>query len=88
MNVKQYLPHLGAIVALLLVAAVFFAPNAFEGKVLSQPDNEKAIGMQTEINEYLKKEGQAPLWTNSAFGGMPTYQIQSVIKGNLTQYIG
>ena len=84
MDFKKFVPHLIAIGVLLAVATVFFAPNAFSGKVLPQPDNDKARGMQTEIQEYLKKDGVAPLWTNSAFGGMPSYQIYAPIHGNLT----
>jgi hypothetical protein len=32
----------------------------------------------------MKKDGNAPLWTNSAFGGMPAFQIYSKANGNLT----
>lgn len=85
MDVKKLLPHIIAIAVLLLTAAIFYAPNAFEGKVLPQPDNDKARAMQTEIRDYLSKEGKVPLWTNSAFGGMPSYQILSPMKGNLTR---
>ena len=84
MDFKKLVPHLMAILALLAVAAIFFAPNAFSGKALPQPDNDKARGMQTEIQEYIKKDGEAPLWTNSAFGGMPSFQIYAPIHGNLT----
>lgn len=84
MDIKKLAPHFFAIGALFIVVAVFFAPNFFEGKALPQPDNDKARGMQTEIQKYLKTDGEAPLWTNSAFGGMPSYQIYSPIKGNLT----
>lgn len=84
MDFKKIIPHLIAIALLMLVSAVFFAPNAFSGKVLPQSDNDKARGMQTEIQDYLKKEGKAPLWTNSAFGGMPAFQIYAPVKGNLT----
>jgi hypothetical protein len=72
---KKILPHLISAVLLLAVSMAFFAPNAFNGKVLSQSDNDKAAGMQTEIMKYYKTEGSTPLWTNSAFGGMPSYQI-------------
>jgi hypothetical protein len=85
MDFKKLLPHLIAVAALMLVSAVFFAPNAFNGKVLQQPDNDRARGMGTESREYLEKEGKTPLWTNSPFGGMPAYQIQSAVKGNLTK---
>ncbi|MFN0036554.1 MAG: hypothetical protein ACKVUS_15925 [Saprospiraceae bacterium] len=85
MDFKKFLPHLIAAAVLFAVSAVFFAPNFFGGKVLPQPDNDKARGMQTEIQDYLKKDGKAPLWTNAAFGGMPGYQIYSPIEGNLTK---
>lgn len=85
MDVKKLIPHLIAIGVLFAVSAVFFAPNFFGGKVLPQPDNDKARGMQSEIQDYIKKGEDAPLWTNSAFGGMPGYQIYSPIQGNLTK---
>lgn len=85
MDFKKFIPHLIAATVLFAVSAVFFAPNFFNGKVLPQPDNDKARGMQTEIQDYLKREGKAPLWTNAAFGGMPGYQIYSPIEGNLTK---
>ncbi|MDX2134881.1 MAG: hypothetical protein SFV52_08850 [Saprospiraceae bacterium] len=84
MDIKKILPHVYAALTLMLVSAIVFAPNAFSGKVLPQPDNDKARGMQTEIHQYIAKDGKAPLWTNSAFGGMPAYQIYSPIEGNLT----
>lgn len=84
MDYKKLLPHAIAIAVILAVAAIFFAPNAFNGKVLPQGDNVKARGMQTEIKSYLEKEGKAPLWTNAAFGGMPAYQVFQKIDGNLT----
>jgi hypothetical protein len=84
MDFKKIVPHLIAIAALLLVSAFYFSPNAFSGKVLRQGDNDKARGMQTEVREYLAKEGKAPNWTNSAFGGMPAFQIYSPASGNLT----
>ena len=83
MDFKKVIPHLIAAAILLLVSAVFFAPNAFQGKVLPQPDNDKAFGMQREIQDYLKKGESSPLWTNSAFGGMPSYQIYVKSEGDL-----
>lgn len=85
MEFKKFLPHLLAIAILLAISAVFFAPNFFGGKVLPQPDNEKARAIQTEIQQYIKKDGEAPLWTNSLFGGMPSFQIYTTPHGNLTK---
>ena len=33
------------------------------------------IGMAKEQNDFRKSKDQEPYWTNSAFGGMPTYQL-------------
>ena len=85
MDFRKIVPHLIATGILLAVAALFFAPNAFSGKVLPQSDNVRARGMTTEIQAYNKQEGHAPLWTNSAFGGMPSFQIYTTPKGNLTK---
>jgi hypothetical protein len=74
-NFKPYLHHLLVALALLAVAALFFSPNAFQGKVLFQNDNVQAQGIQSEIQQYLKQGESAPLWTNSQFGGMPSFQI-------------
>jgi len=85
MDFKKLLPHLYAVVTLLAVSAFFFAPNFFGDKALPQPDNEKARAIQTEIQEYIKKDGDAPLWTNSLFGGMPSFQVYTTPHGNLTK---
>lgn len=85
MDFKKLLPHVYAALILLAVAAIFFSPNFFGDKVLPQPDNDKARAIQTEIQDYIKKEGKAPLWTNSLFGGMPSYQIYTTPQGNLTR---
>lgn len=85
MDFKKVLPHVYAALILLAVAAIFFSPNFFGDKVLPQPDNDKARAIQTEIQDYIKKEGKAPLWTNSLFGGMPSYQIYTTPQGNLTR---
>jgi hypothetical protein len=74
-NLKPYLHHLLVAFALMAVAAVFFSPNAFQNKVLFQNDNVQAQGIQSEIQQYLKQGEPAPLWTNSQFGGMPSFQI-------------
>jgi hypothetical protein len=85
MDFKKLLPHLYATLIILAVAAFFFAPNFFSGKALPQPDNDKARAIQTEIQDYIKKDGESPLWTNSLFGGMPSYQIYTTQHGNLTK---
>ncbi len=85
MDFKKLLPHLYAVLIIFATAAFFFAPNFFGGKALPQPDNDKARAIQTEIQDYMKKDGDAPLWTNSLFGGMPSFQVYTTPHGNLTK---
>jgi hypothetical protein len=85
--VKKLLPHGIAVVLMVVLSFVFFAPYAFEGKVLQQGDNEKAAASQVEMDAYKAKTGKYPLWTGAYFSGMPTVQIHQEISGNLTQPI-
>ena len=78
MNLKSFGlkvgPYIYALLILLVLAFAFCAPT-LEGKVLNQQDVTMARGQQAEIIKYRKETGKTPLWTNSMFGGMPTYQI-------------
>ncbi len=75
---KNLLPHLGAILVMLMITVIYFYPE-ISGKVLNQSDNMQAYGMQAEAKELKEKTGEYPLWTNSAFGGMPTFQILGIL---------
>ncbi len=85
--VKKLLPHGIALVLMVALSFVFFAPYAFEGKVLQQEDNDKAAASQVEMNTFKAKTGHYPLWTGAYFSGMPTVQIHQEINGNFTQPI-
>ncbi len=74
---KSALPHIIAVAIFAIVAIVYCRP-ALEGKVLQQQDVTQWKGMAQDAMSYAEKNGQAPLWTNSMFGGMPTYQITGV----------
>ena len=73
-NVKKLMPHVIAVVIFIIVAIVYCKP-ALEGKVLNQHDTQGWKGMAQQSFEVKEKTGHFPLWTNSMFGGMPTYQI-------------
>ncbi len=75
---KSSLPHLLAIFIFAIVAIVYCKP-ALEGKVLQQSDITQFKGMAQDALNYRAINGHTPLWTNSMFGGMPTYQITGVI---------
>ena len=74
---KSALPHLIA-VAIFAVVAIIYCKPALEGKVLQQQDIVQWKGMARDAMQFAEKNGQHPLWTNSMFGGMPTYQITGV----------
>jgi hypothetical protein len=78
---KKVLPHLGALAIFMVLAAAYFSPQ-ISGKMLPQSDIMQYKGMAQELTEYKEKTGETTLWTNSMFGGMPTYQIKSIHSGN------
>lgn len=80
-------PHLIVIGAFILLVFFYFTP-IFQGKGLVQHDVLQAEASQKELFEYKAKDGHTPLWTNSMFGGMPTYQIWNDHANNVTSYIG
>ncbi|MBC7653001.1 MAG: hypothetical protein H7098_00840 [Oligoflexus sp.] len=78
--------HLGMIVFFVVLCFVYFTP-AFQGKVLMQGDVQKAAATQSEIMKFRAEDGKGPLWTNSMFGGMPTYQIWLKYPKNITTHV-
>ena len=71
---KKLLPHLYIIIGFVVLALIYCYP-ALEGKVLSQHDNISWQAMYHEAKSYHDSTGVNSLWTNSMFGGMPTYTI-------------
>ncbi len=67
-------PHLLAFLGFVLVALVYFYP-VLQNKTLYQSDIAQYTGMAKEQNDFRARTGEEPYWTNSAFGGMPTYQV-------------
>ncbi len=71
-NFKKYLPHLIVIAAFAGLSWLYAYP-ALSGKELTQGDNVSWKGMSHEAKQEFEKTGEPVLWTNSMFGGMPTY---------------
>ena len=71
---KKILPYAVAIVAFVAVAMIYCAP-ILEGKVLMQGDVNNWKGAAQEARSFYDENGTRTWWTNSMFGGMPTYQI-------------
>ena len=80
-NLKSFTPHLLAAGIFLATAVFYFAPQ-FSGKAVYQGDVIAYRGMVQELKQFEKETGEESLWTNSMFGGMPSYQISTVNSGN------
>jgi hypothetical protein len=73
-NFRTFIIHFFAIVLFVITALAFFTP-VLQGKVIFQSDIAQYTGMAKEQTDFKKKTGEEPYWTNSAFGGMPTFQL-------------
>lgn len=73
-GLKAFLIHFFITVFFIIVSLAYFHP-VLQGKVIEQSDIVQFTGMAKEQNDFRKKTGEEPYWTNSAFGGMPTYQL-------------
>lgn len=72
---KKFLPDLIAILAFILISFAYFFPADIENRILFQHDIAAGAGAGQEAKEYYEQTGERSRWTNSIFGGMPTYQI-------------
>ncbi len=75
MTLKKTLPDLAAIVVFVLLSFVYFYPADMEGRILFQHDSAAGVGAGQEAATYYEATGERTRWTNSIFGGMPTYQM-------------
>lgn len=73
-KLRVFLIHFFAISLFVIAALAFFTP-VLQGKVIFQSDIAQYTGMAKEQTDFVKRTGEQPYWTNSAFGGMPTYQL-------------
>jgi hypothetical protein len=82
---SSWIYHVLAMLGFVALSCLYFYPQ-IEGKKIMQGDILQWEGMAQEALEYQKKTGELTLWTNSMFGGMPTYQINNIQPNNLMQY--
>lgn len=73
-GLKFFFIHFFVIVFFIIAALAYFSP-VLQGKVMYQHDIVQYTGMAKEQNDFRKLNDEEPYWTNSAFGGMPTYQL-------------
>lgn len=71
-----------AVAVMAVLSLAFFYPDNFEGNTLKQPDMQQGIANGHESTLYEEATGEKALWTNSLFGGMPTFQISPSYPSN------
>lgn len=71
-----------AALILAVVAVFFFFPDDIEGNVLQQHDTTQGIANGQEVKAYAEATGETSRWTDSLFGGMPTFQISPSYAAN------
>ena len=72
---KRLIPDMVAVLVFAVISFAYFFPAVTEGRILSQHDSVAGIGAGQESKEYMEQTGERTRWTNSIFGGMPTYQM-------------
>ena len=80
-SVKKFLPHVVVLVLFVMASLAYFSP-VLQGKVIFQSDIAQYTGMAKQQNDFRKATGEETYWTNSAFGGMPTYQLGAKYPNN------
>lgn len=85
-NINRFYPHLLAVLGFVIISLIYFYP-VLEGKKIYQSDIAQYTGMAKEQNDFRKETGQEPYWTNSAFGGMPTYQLGAKYPHNYVKQV-
>ncbi|MEN9326705.1 MAG: hypothetical protein RI943_1126, partial [Bacteroidota bacterium] len=73
-KLEKFAPHIYAIFGFIVIAIIYFYP-VLAGKQIMQSDIAQYTGMAKEQNDFRNEFHEEPYWTNSAFGGMPTYQL-------------
>jgi hypothetical protein len=86
-SIKKFMPHLYAIVAFVVLAGIYAFP-ALQGKKVSQHDITMSLASSHESTEFTKQTGEMAWWTNSMFGGMPTYMIHGTYPNSIGSKIG
>jgi hypothetical protein len=86
-NFKSLVPHLLVILGFAILSWGYMSP-VFKGKILIQNDPVQAAATSHEVADYFKKTGEWSGWTNSTFGGMPTYFIWGRLSKGAVAPIG
>ncbi|ARN77046.1 hypothetical protein BST97_02970 [Nonlabens spongiae] len=71
---KKIIPHAIAFLLFIIAALAYFHP-VLSGKKIYQSDIVQYRGNARQIIDFRENQGEELLWTDTIFGGMPTYQL-------------
>ncbi len=74
LTAKKALPHILILLGFCIISLVYFSP-VLQGKKILQSDIVQYTAMAKQQNDYRAETGKETYWTQSAFSGMPTYQL-------------
>ena len=76
-----------ASLVLFMILALVYANPVLTGKQLFQHDIVQYKGGAKELLDYRAQNGQETYWSDSMFGGMPTYQMGAQFRGDIVKSI-
>ena len=76
-----------ASLVLFIILALVYANPVLTGKQLFQHDIVQYKGGAKELLDYRAQNGQETYWSDSMFGGMPTYQMGAQFRGDIVKSI-
>jgi len=79
-------PHIAAFLLFTCISFMYFSA-VIEGRQLVGHDTQNWMCMAKEAVDYNSTHSDVTLWTNSMFGGMPTYQIIMTQPYNIIKYV-
>ena len=82
MNYKKYLPHVVAVIILIIASLIYFSP-ILGGKILPQSDMVQYPSMIKAQQDNKRMTGHLGEWAPNLFSGMPSYQINYDKHGNI-----
>ncbi len=72
---------------LFIILGFLYANPVISGKQLFQHDIIQDRGFAKELRDYRVANGEETYWTNSQFGGMPTYQMGAQFRGDIIKKV-
>ncbi len=84
---NKNLIYIAISLVVFIVLAFLYSTPVFSGKQLFQHDIVQYRGGAKELLDYRADTGNETYWSDSMFGGMPTYQMGSRFNGDIIKKI-